>query len=99
MVKRFQKGMSNAERAAQAWTILVGKAANRQTITYGELSDLMDYGSNHLGGVLGYLKDYCTAYDLPRLPYLVVNKREGKPGGTQETSFEELEAIFSDKLV
>ena len=95
MLRRFSKGMSQSERAVQAWNILIGKAENRQTLNYGELSKLMNYGSNHLGGVLYHLKAYCEQNDLPRLSYLVVNKEKGQPGGIEKSSFEEQESIFN----
>lgn len=41
MVSRFsdEKNRNQPNRAHQAWLILVGKAMNRQTVTYKELSE------------------------------------------------------------
>ena len=40
-MKRFNPNADMADRALQAWPILVGKAMNRQTVTYKGLSHLM----------------------------------------------------------
>jgi hypothetical protein len=40
-MRRFNPSSSHAARAVQCWQILVGKAKNRQTVTYKGLSELM----------------------------------------------------------
>ena len=35
MLNRFDDNPTNAARALQIWLVLIGKAHNRQTITYG----------------------------------------------------------------
>lgn len=62
--------------------ILVGRAMNRQTVTYELLSNLM-YGKKAAGvlaDVLGHVAVYCNANDLPPLTALVVGKARGTPG-------------------
>lgn len=85
---RFNPSALRAERARQAWVILVGYAMRRQTTTYGDLAELMyriARGRNKRGGgtlahTLGRIWDYCLARDLPLLPLLVVNAETGMPG-------------------
>jgi hypothetical protein len=69
-------------RAAQAWQILVGKAMNRQTLTYEALSELMyrRKASGVLGKILGHIAFYCSDHDLPPLTTIVVNKASGLSG-------------------
>ena len=69
-------------RARQAWQILVGKAMNRQTVTYSQLSKLM-YGKELpwvLSEILGHIAFYCLSKDLPQLNVLVVGLGRGTPG-------------------
>jgi hypothetical protein len=60
-VKTFNPTAEHPARAVQAWQILVGKAMNRQTVTYEGLSKLM-YGKEAAGvlaGILGHIAFYC----------------------------------------
>lgn len=75
-------------RLIQAWLILIGKAHNRQTVTYAELTQLMrGKGAPSLGrrvgqwkGLkLGHLWTYCKNRKFPLLPVIVVTKKTGKP--------------------
>ena len=82
MSKTFNPTSEMADRAVQAWQILVGKAMNRQTITYLELSRLM-YGKDAAGTldkILGHVANYCNANSLPPLTSIVVGKGRGTPG-------------------
>ena len=81
-VKIFNPTAEHAARAVQAWQILVGKAMNRQTVTYEGLSRLM-YGKEAAGvlaAILGHIAFYCMDNDIPPLTTLVVGKGPGKPG-------------------
>lgn len=81
MAKFFDQNSSNASRALQIWLILIAKAHNRQTITYGMLADMMGFkGAGMLGGILDYIMKYCDQNQLPPLTVLVENKETGKPG-------------------
>jgi len=85
------------ERASQIWQILVHKAADRETVTYGEVADLMGIGSPRgLGAFLDYIKRYCSANRLPPLHVLVVSKATGAPGkGLRVVDFEaERDRVF-----
>jgi putative restriction endonuclease len=69
-------------RALQAYLVLIGLAWNRQTITYGELSQYqMQYGQGGiLAGPLGCIMGWCFENRLPSLTAIVVNSETGLPG-------------------
>jgi hypothetical protein len=71
-----------SDRAVQAWQILVGKAMNRQTVTYLGLSRLMYQkdAPGVLDKILGHVAYFCNANDLPPLTSIVVGKGRGTPG-------------------
>src|SRR5260221_1948731 len=54
-MKSFSQGAEHPAHAVQAWQILVGKAMNRQTVTYEGLSELMykKQAAGVLAGILG----------------------------------------------
>ncbi len=82
MVKFFHDNPTNATRAVQIWQILVAKASNRQTLTYGELAELLEFGgAGVLNHPLGHIMRYCQQNGLPPLTVIVVNKDTGLPGG------------------
>jgi putative restriction endonuclease len=81
MTRRFEEHPSQETRALQIWQILIGRAANRQTITYGGLADLLHFkGAGTLAKILGHIMFYCQQNDLPPLTVLVVNQDTGLPG-------------------
>lgn len=69
-------------RALQAWQVLISCAANRQTITYDQLGQIMF--EKKAAGVLAQTLDivamYCKDHKLPPLTALVVQTGRGKPG-------------------
>lgn len=78
----FNPHATQAVRAVQAWQILVGKAMNRQTVTYELLSNEM-FGKNAAGvldRILGHVAFFCIAENLPPLTSIVVGKYGGVPG-------------------
>jgi putative restriction endonuclease len=78
---RFDDTPSNASRALQIWLILLSKAHNRQTITYGQLAQLLGFrGAGTLNHPLGHIMYYCIQQALPPLTVLVVNQDTGLPG-------------------
>lgn len=86
--KRYFKDTGLDARMIQAWMILIGKARNRQTITYGDLAKLMTGGEKSSLGKragqwkgmrLGFLYAYCKERGLPLLPVIVVTKETGLP--------------------
>jgi putative restriction endonuclease len=81
MFKRFSDDSTNPGRALQIWQILIGKAHNWQTITYGALANMIGYSdARPLPNILGYIMKYCDQNNLPPLTALVVNKQSGAPG-------------------
>lgn len=51
--------MTRAERAMQMWQVLIGKAHNRQTLTFAMLGDLIGMPAWTLAQSLHLVKDYC----------------------------------------
>jgi hypothetical protein len=87
------------KRALQAWLVLVGKAARRETVTYGDLAVAM-FGSRstfRLGRILGHIAFYCDQHRLPPLNCIVVGKVAGKPGwGIPVYSDKERERVYRE---
>jgi hypothetical protein len=81
MPKEFQHNSTHATRAHQAYLILIGLAANHQTIQYRELSQKMHFGEAGplLAGPLGRIMHWCQREGLPALTSLVVEKATGLP--------------------
>ena len=97
MAQRFDEIRSGEARALQIWQILICKATNRQTITYGQLAKTLGFkGAGTLGNLLGYLLTYCPTQNLPPLTALVVNRDTGIPGKgfTIENVNAERERVF-----
>ena len=81
MPSRFDDSPTQEHRGLQIWLILVGKAANRQTVTYGQLAEIMGFkGAGILAPMLGHVMFYCQQNELPPLTVLVVNQDTGLPG-------------------
>lgn len=81
--KLFNPSSNHAERAVQAWQILVAAAMNRQTLTYTLLGKRMYNGRNAQGvlaPVLGHIAFYCNEHGLPPLTAVVVGAGRGTPG-------------------
>lgn len=96
MVMKFEDHSNRFTRSLQLWLILIGKARNRQTITYGELADMIGYGgATPIGDRLDPIYRYCEVNKLPPLTVIVVNKSTGEPGsGMGEFSYAQQEAVF-----
>lgn len=93
MMKRFDDNPSDESRALQVWLILIGKALNRQTVTYEILGKMIGYkGFGVFAGILDHIRIYCILNDLPPLTALVVNKVTGLPGEGLGLSEKELNA-------
>lgn len=77
---KFSDNPTWPTRALQTWLILIGKAHNRQTLTYGQLAKLLQYdGAGTMAQMLGHIHAYCLNNDLHLLNYLVVNRETGLP--------------------
>jgi hypothetical protein len=81
-MKKFNPSSNHPDRALQAWQILVGKAMNRQTITYKGLSQLMykKDAAGVLDKILGHVAFFCSDNKLHALTSIVVGKGRGTPG-------------------
>lgn len=81
-MKTFNPTSKHPARAVHAWQILVGKAMDRKTITYKELSELMyvKEAAGVLDQILGHIAFYCQDEKIPPLTTIVVGKGPGKPG-------------------
>ena len=82
MVRRFDENPTLYKRALQIWQILISKASNRQTMTYGNLSNMLDGSIRaiEMGDYLDPVMRYCRTNRLPPLTILVVNRETGEPG-------------------
>jgi putative restriction endonuclease len=80
-METFDNNPSWESRALQIWQILIGKAHNRQTITYGMLASLLGYGgAGVMASPLDRIMCFCIQNQLPPLTVLVVNSDTGSPG-------------------
>jgi putative restriction endonuclease len=68
------------ERAFRAWPILIGVAAKKDTITYGDLADRLGIHPRPIRFVLGKIQDYCLDAKLPPLTIVVVSQHGQHPG-------------------
>lgn len=93
-MKLFNPTSAHPDRAVQAWQILVGKAMNRQTVTYLGLSRLMYQkdAPGVLDKILGHIAFYCLDHGLPPLTSIVVGKGLGKPGNDIPVDLSTIEA-------
>ncbi len=102
-VRHIPKGitMTRSERAMQVWQILVSAAQNRQTITYGQIADHLEFeGAGVLAQILGCIMSYCDSKGLPPLTCIVVNQTTGLPGAgltTVENLPRDREAVYNQK--
>jgi hypothetical protein len=80
MPEKFDDRSTIATRAHQAYLILIGCAANQQTIQYRQLCEKMDYGRGQiLAKPLGRVMNWCAREGLPALTSIVVEKETGIP--------------------
>ena len=80
MLLTFRENSSYETRAYQLYLILIGLAANHQTIDCRKLCEQIRYGvSPMLWNPLGRIVNWCIREGLPALTSLVVEKETGKP--------------------
>ena len=94
-LRKYNPSSTHAERAVQAWTILIGAAMSRQTLTYLGLSQLM-YRRNAAGvlnEILGHIAFYCRENKLPALTSIVVGNKRGTPGKNIPVDHSQLDKI------
>jgi len=71
--------INQKQRAARAWPILADVAANKSTITYGDLGQRLDIHHRAVRYVLAEIQDYCLSEKLPPITILIVGQG-GTPG-------------------
>ena len=80
----FNDNQTNATHALQIWLILIGKASNRQTITYGSLAEMLGFeGAGTLARMLGHVMFYCQQNELPPLLDKWHHQAKLRPGGSR----------------
>lgn len=80
MLLSVGENSSHETRAYQVYLILIGLAANNQTINYRLLRERMSIGVwPTLSNALGRVFNWCIREGLPTLTSLVVEKETGKP--------------------
>ena len=86
--------MTRSERAAQLWPLLAWSATNRQTLTYGIVSQLTGLPQQSLGKNLEPIQSYCLERKIPPLTALVVSITDGRPGPGNIESGDPLQAYI-----
>lgn len=72
--------MTNQQRAAQIWAVLVMAARTQQVLSYrivGRLTGLPQHGVSQ---PLGPIMRYCIKHNMPPLTSIVINEQSGLPG-------------------
>jgi hypothetical protein len=78
--REIQSDSTHATRALQAYLVLIGRAANQQTIQYRQLCEMMHFGVGPiLSAPLGRIMEWRDREDLPALTSLVIEKETGLP--------------------
>jgi hypothetical protein len=78
---RFDQLSSAPARALQIYLILIGCAANQQTITYAKLADRVGLRTpGWLFASLGHLAEWCIGEGLPPITSLAIAEETGAPG-------------------
>ena len=92
-VKHFNPSTTHSARAVQTWQILVGKAMNRQTVTYEGLSEIIfrKKAAGVLSRILGLIAFYCKDHGIPPLTSIVVGVRRGTPGAKIPLALEDVD--------
>lgn len=72
--------INQAQRAYNAWPLLIDCAKKGKTITYGDLASKLNLHHRAIRYILDIIQSYCLSERLPPLTILVVSKIGGKPG-------------------
>ncbi len=93
MQLRFDQMASASARALQIYLVLIGCAANRQTIPYTALAKRVGLLTpSWLPSSLSYLADWCLEEGLPPLTSLAIGDDTGMPGPGYPLPLESLAA-------
>ena len=93
----------NQRRALKVWQVLIACASQRQTITYGDLAELIDepgIGPNLLTPYLDRVRKFSVKSTEPPgndLTVVVVNAETGRPGIEVPEWDEEREFVYNVK--
>lgn len=71
--------MTQYDRAAQLWALLVLAARTQQILSYSIVERLTGIPQQGVGKFLGPIQSYCRRNKLPPLTSLVVNEDKGLP--------------------
>jgi len=71
--------MTEHDRAAQLWSLLVLAARNQQVLSYVNLQQLTGIPQQSISKLLVPVQDYCERHKLPPLTSIVVNEPTGMP--------------------
>jgi hypothetical protein len=71
--------MTEHDRAAQLWSLLVFAARNQKILSYHNLEQLTGLAQQGGGNCLAPIQNYCEHHRLPPLTSIVVNERTGMP--------------------
>lgn len=80
--------MTNFERSAQFWAVLVLAARAHQVVSYEQMEQMTGLPSHCQTQTLANILDYCQQQQLPRLTCIVVAKATGMPASDD---FQELD--------
>ena len=91
---------TNAEmriRTSKVWQVLIARATNRQTLTYGDLAKSIGHPRLGLGigPCLDRIADYCRRNGLPPLWVIVVNQETGRSSQEPENVGAERERVYA----
>jgi hypothetical protein len=85
-MSRKGEHMKRSERAMQVWQILIAAAHSRQSVTYGQIAEYLEFkGAGVLSQTLDKIMRYCRSKGLPPLTCIVVNHITGIPGSGLST--------------
>ena len=74
MTSRPEPMTATRRRALKTWQVLIARASNRQTITYGELARVIgnEVPPPALGRYLDLVADFCQVRGVPDLTLVVI---------------------------
>jgi len=101
MLLTFTDNSSRETRAYQVYLVLIGLAANHQTIDVRKLCEKIKFGiAPVVADPLGRIVNWCIREGLPALTALVVEKETGKPSrrwiaGWSDDVAAEMQRVFA----
>ena len=71
--------MTEHDRAAQLWSLLVFAARNQKILSCHNLEQLTGISQQSVSGCLARIQNYCECHQLPPLTCIVVHEQTGMP--------------------